>query len=438
MAEVSIGALPDKNQDPEALLLESRSEEQEFARFMPKTGFIAEYLKFTDISEPPGSYHFWTAMSLVSSTVQRQSWLSKGIYRVYPNLYIVLVAPSGKCRKTGAIRAGEDIARHLDYVNIIADKTTPEALLEALMDGSKPKITPNTGGGAQVNPVDSTGFIRAKEMSTFLNRATYSNGMITILTDLYDCPDEFKYRTRTKQLVQLDNVFISMIAATTPEWLATNLPEAAFEGGFMSRVIWVVKHWRDRLRPLEDEPDPKQLKDLVMLLNYINRHHMGPMIFEQDAKDWYIKWYTSSALMASDNEKMSGFHERLPDTIIKVAMLLQASDIPGVMSLKLSYLKQAEKIMRWTQERMYRAFEATELSRMGQLQRRINSIIDHYGVISRRDVLRKVAGRLDYKGQLEDVEKIMQESGELVIEPVETGKKGRPRQMYRRPLQVEL
>ncbi len=436
--EINIGALPDKDQDPEALLLESRAEESDFSRFMPKEGFVRKYLDFTEISEAPGSYHFWTAMTLLSIAVQRQAWFSKGIYRIYPNLYIVLVAPTGKCRKTGAIRTGEDIAHNLDYVNIIADKTTPEALLEALMDGSAPKIKANPSGvGGQATPVDSMGFIRAKEMSTFLNKATYSNGMITILTDLFDCPDKFKYRTRTKQLVELDNVFITMIAATTPEWLATNLPEAAFEGGFMSRVIWVVKHWRDRLRPLEDEPDASLMKELVVMLNYINRHHRGAMTFAPDAKTWYIKWYTSMALMASDNEKMSGFHERLPDTVIKVAMLLQASEGQGDMILRLPYLKTAEKIMRWTQERMYRAFEATELSRMGQLQRRVNSILDHYGEISRRDVLRKVAGRLDYKGQLEDVEAIMTEAGELVIYEKPTGKKGRPSRVYRRPLQAE-
>lgn len=437
MAEINIGALPDKNQDPEALLLESRGEEQEFSRYMPKKGFIAKYLNYTDISEPPGSYHFWTAMTLLSTSVQRQSWLSKGIYRVYPNLYVVLVAPSGKCRKTGAIRTGAEIAQELDYANVIADKTTPEALLEALQVSSK--VTPNPGGtGGQIIPVDSTGYIRATEMSTFLNKATYSSGMITILTDLFDCPDKFRYLTRTKQPVELENVFITMIAGTTPEWLATNLPEAAFEGGFMSRVIWVVKHWRDRIRPIEDEPDPADLQELIKMLNYIHRKHTGPMKFTPDTKAWYIKWYTSAALMASDDEKMSGFHERLPDTMIKVAMLLQASEKPGEMNLELCYLKQAEKIMRWAQERMYKAFESTELSRIGQLQRRVNSILDHYGEISRRDVLRKVSGRLDYKGQLEDVEALMIEAGELVIENIEpVGGIGRPGRMYRRPLKVE-
>jgi len=432
MAEVNIGALPDKSQDPEQLLLESRAEESEFAKLMPKTGFIAKYIEHTLISEPPLSYHFWTAMAVMSAVVQRNTWLVKGIYRVYPNLYIVFVAPTGKCRKTGAILTGEKLVQHLDFVNVIADKTTPEALLEAL---DRIDITPSSTGGATMQ-LSSTGFIRSKEMSTFLNKNTYSSGLITILTDLYDCPDSFRYLTRNSKPIELTDVHVTMLAGTTPEWLATNLPEAAFEGGFMSRVIWCVKHWRDRVIPLVEEPDPAEMAGLVKMATFINSKHQGPMKFSDDAKDWYIKWYESAALQAADDEKLSGFHERLPDTMIKVAMLLQAADTPGKMVLKLSYLKQAEKIIRWTQTKMYRAFETTELSRLGQLRRRINIFLDHYGEITRRDVLRKVAGRLDYKGQLEDAEQLMVQAGELVVEPI-GGTGGRPKIIYRRPTQQE-
>ena len=434
MAEVNIGALPDVDQDPEQLFLAARAEESEFDKMMPKTGFIHEYIKHTLISEPPLSYHFWTAMAVMSAVVQRNTWLSKGIYRVYPNLFIVLVAPSGKCRKTGAIRTGEELVQPLDYINVIADKTTPEAMLEAL-DRVDVQADPNSTG-ANLS-LSSTGFIRAKEMSTFLNKATYSSGLITILTDLFDCPDSFRYITRNSKPIELMDVHVTMIAGTTPEWLATNLPEAAFEGGFMSRVIWVVKHWRDRIIPIQEEPDPAEMQHLREMADYINEHHHGPMTFAADAKAWFIKWYQSSARMGGDNEKMSGFHERLPDTMIKVAMLLQAADTPGKMTLKLSYLKQAEKILRWVQVKMYTAFEVTELSRLGQLQRRINAIIDHAGEITRRDILRKIAGRLDYKGQLEDVEKIMIEAGELMID-YRQGDMGRPKVVYRRPLQSEL
>lgn len=439
--ELNIGQLPENKQDPEQLFIESRVEEATFSSYMPTTGFIKEYLDFTSISEAPGSFHFWTAMSVLSSTLQRRVWLSKGIYRIYPNVYVVLVAPSGKCRKTGAIRTGVEIAQQLDYVNVIADKTTPEALLEALMKG--PVVVQDednilgTGTGVSLN-VDSTGFIRSTEMSTFLNKATYSSGMITILTDLFDCPDTFRYITRNKEPVILDNIFITMIAGTTPEWLATNLPESAFEGGFMSRVIWVVKHWRDRVIPLEDEPDPKIMKKLVKMLDYIRTKHFGRVEFSPAAKAWYISWYQKNAMMTADNEKLSGFHERFPDTMLKVAVLLQAAELPGVLELELRFIEQAEKILRWSMEKMFRAFESTELSRMGQLRRIINNVLDHYGEISQRDVMRKIAGRLDYKQQFEDVRRVMEDAGELRVETLKPEGKGRPRIIWRRPLQDEL
>ena len=443
--ELNIGALPENQQDPEQLFIESRVEEGAFATHMPRRGFIYEYLKYTKISEAPGSYHFWNAMAVLSATLQRRLWVAKGIHRIYPNIYVVLVAPSGKCRKTESIRIGVDIAQRIDSINVIADKTTTEALLEALMDGPL-DVEPNdidaiiggTPKGAKMN-VDSTALIRSTEMSTFLNKATYSSGMITLLTDLFDCPDEFIYRTRNKKPVILNNVSITMIAATTSEWLATNLPEAAFEGGFMSRVIWVVKNWRDRVIPFEEAPDPKELTKLVKMLEYIERHHNGSVQFAPDAKAWYTRWYEKNAMVSADSEKLSGFHERLPHTLIKVAMLLQAAEEPGNLILQQRYLRSAEKILTWTLEKVFRAFEATELSRMGQLRRILNNILDHYGEVSQRDLLRKVAGRLDYKGQFEDVKAIMEEAGELRVYNRPAGSKGgRPKIMWRRPLQSEL
>ena len=445
--ELNLGTLPENQRDPEQLFIESRVEESIFQNYMPKRGFIKEYLEFTKISEAPGSFHFWNAMCVLSATLQRNLWLAKGIHRIYPNLYVVLVAPSGKCRKTESIRIGVDIAQKIEGINVIADKTTPEALLEALMDGPlEVDIDEDllgagpSGGSTGANmKVDSTAFIRSTEMSTFLNKATYSSGMITLLTDLFDCPDEFIYRTRNKKPVMLNNVSITMIAATTSEWLATNLPEAAFEGGFMSRIIWVVKYWRDRVIPFEESPDPKHMAKLVKMLSYIEKHHNGSVQFDQHAKLWYTRWYEKNAMLSADNEKLSGFHERLPHTLIKVAMLLQASEEPGNLILKQDYLIRAEKILMWSLEKMFRAFESTELSRMGQLRRLLNSILDHHGEVSQRDMLRKVAGRLDYKGQFEDVRAIMEEADEIRVYKTTPGSKGgRPKIMWRRPLQSEL
>lgn len=445
--ELNIGQLPEGNLDPTQLYTESRAEESVLESYLPKTGFIAKYMDYTKIHEAPSSFHLWTALSLLSAVVQRRTWLSRGTQRIYPNLYVVLVAASGRCRKTGAIMEGLKLANKLDFLNIIADKTTPEALLESLMNGDAevegnnsalniPGMPLSAQQGVNIN-LDSTGFIRSTEMSTFLNKQTYTTGMVTLLTDLFDCPDTFVYRTRTRKPITLDNVFINMLAGTTPEWLATNLPEAAFEGGFMSRVIWVVKYWKDRIIPWEEEPDPKELELLVKMLRFIHDRHMGKMTLSQAAKDWYVQWYTHNTISSTDNEKLAGFHERLPDTMLKIAMLLQAADTPGIMELDLKYLIQSEKIIRWAIEKMFKAFEATELSRMGQLRRRLNEILDHYGEISQRDVMRKVAGRLDYKAQFDEIQSIMKEAGELVIE-VKQGKTGRPKTVWRRPLQSEL
>ena len=61
--------------------------------------WIDSYLDFVDNSEPPQMFKLWCAISVIASALERKCYLSWGTLTFYPNIYIVLVAPSGKARK---------------------------------------------------------------------------------------------------------------------------------------------------------------------------------------------------------------------------------------------------------------------------------------------------------------------------------------------------
>ena len=65
--------------------------------------WIDAYLKFTEKSEPPKMFHLWCAISVIASVLERKCRLEWGTITFYPNMYIVLVAPSGKARKGTAM-----------------------------------------------------------------------------------------------------------------------------------------------------------------------------------------------------------------------------------------------------------------------------------------------------------------------------------------------
>lgn len=411
---------------------ESRREEEQLRAILPKSGFFSKYLRYTDRQESPGSFHFWTAATVLGATLQRRAWISKGIYEVYPNLYTILVAPTGRCRKSRAIDLGYGLVERFDWLNVIADKTTPEQLLADLEGGAVEQNDPNNITTNLNIDLDSTGMIKSSELSTFLNRSTYSNGMVTLLTDLYDCPRVFRYRLRNHNNVTLSNVALSFLGASTPEWLATNIPEAAFEGGFMSRVIFVVKFQRDRHAPIPEDPLPGEKDDLVRDLMRIRKTFKGRIDLGKSAKDWYIKWYEKVSDMSTGDSQTDGFIERKPDTLFKVAMLLSAAEDPTKKIVNIDHMRKAKSIVDWTQDRMFRAFQDVDLSHVGMLRKKVIDLLltAPGNKMSRREVLRKLGGRLSGVKELEEVEKIMDEAEEIEVGYDGSGK-GRPSKSYK-------
>lgn len=407
---------------------EAVKEEQEFRELLPKTGFIAEYMRYTDRQESPGSFHFWVAVTMLAAIIQRNAFFPKGMYEVYPNLFTVLVAPSGRCRKSRAIDLGLELIQDFPWVNQIADKTSPEALLQALMDTTQSMVNQQTGGTITINMnVVHAGLIEASEFAVFFSNQVYNQDMPGILIKLYDCRPSFKYITRNKKPIILNNPTASLIGGTTPKWLATSLPVEAFEGGFVARILFIVKHVRDRRIPFPTDPLPGEKDRLKRQLMTIYNKFRGKILMEHDARDWFIQWYESPDNDQVELEELSGFIERKADTILKLAMLMTAADNDDVITLQ--RIKQAKVILEWTQSRMFRAFEHVALTQSGILRRKIIELLKlHNGKISRREILRKLGGRLNSVKELEDIEKMMEESGELIVintrPPAKNGGKG--------------
>ena len=422
-----------ENTPLEKLLAKSAQEEKEFRAIIPTAGFIGSYMKYTDYQESPSSYHFWVALSVLSSILQRRAWVSKGVYNVFPNMFMILVAPSGRCRKSRALNLGTELVQDFDFMNIIADKTTPESMLEALMTGTKnlTRVEDQNQGVIDLN-VDSTGFIKAGELSVFLNKQTYTSGMVNLLTDLYDCPKKFKYLTRNKKPIELNNVAVTFVGASTPDWLATSLPEAAFEGGFMSRIIFVVKHYKDRSIALPMDPPRGMFEDLQKQLMQIRKLFRGRIELSQAARKWYVNWYHKLENTPMEDESLSGFLERKPDTVLKVALLLTSSSNPEKKLIQEGDMIQAEKIVSWTQSRMFNAFKNDDMTHLCRLGQKVLDILEQKGEVSRREIMRKLGSKINGTKDLQEIEQILEESGRMEVVHGIANKGGRPSTVYKR------
>jgi len=308
-----------------------------------KGSWLEDYMKFTKGQESPEMFHLWVGISVIASALERSVFLNRGYYTLYPNLYVILVADSAICKKTTATNIGVKLLESLDNAPpIFSQKITPEALIssicgECIVDENN-NITKN-----------ATAIVYGPELSVFLGREAYSSGLVSILTSLYDCPDEWEYETIGRGKDVAYNTCINMLGASTPEWLRLSIPPDAVGGGFTSRVLFVYQFTSNRIIPhpmlTQEEVDIRER--LIEDLNII-RTLRGEFTFTKEAYDFYASWYTDHRL-----KQIAGkdYTVRKEDTALKLAMIFSVAQgnsleiTKAILEMAIDTLDQNEKFL---------------------------------------------------------------------------------------------
>jgi hypothetical protein len=368
-----------------------------FLDICPKRGWLADYLSYTSWSEAPAVFHFFVGCTVLGAAIMRRAWFNKGYYSLYPSHRIILVAPTGKCRKTTALSLGIALLRELD-LNIISDKITPEALATAL---SAVSVTE----GSILATKDAQGVLYAPELAVFLGKQKYNEGLIALLTALFDDPDQWSTQTKGGGKVELRNVCLAFFGASTPDWLITAIPQDAFGGGFMSRLLYVVQEDTPRCFPI---PKPtKRPETLLSFLKDLRKTDLGEIGFDsQDSKRFFDLWYAASKRNIPEDEKMAGYHERKPDHLLKLSMILAISE--GRRAVSIADMTMAGKILLFLEASMLTTFKWLGVRPIGVDQERILRIVKaNDGVIRTADLLRKLIFYMNaqqFRGALETLE----------------------------------
>lgn len=342
-----------------------------------KPSWIDTYLEYTSNQESPKSFHQWVGMSLISGMLKRNVWIPRVKYTTYPNLYVILVASSAKCRKSIALQLGRDILSATKKPpNIFAQKITTEALIESLEEGNK-KGTCH-------------GIIFASELSVFLGADAIRSGIIPALTDLYDSPKQWVYHTRGRGKETLKNVTLGMVAASTKDWLRSSIPVEAIGGGFTSRIIFVTEEGPSKLilfgEEDNDRRDEKLRASLVTDLNDIGKLS-GAVTFSKGAKDLALEWYKKEASEIRD-EKTDGYFGRKHDTMFKVAVILSVSEGSSLEVLP-KHIKKALEIMERNERHLSTIMASVTSTNFGGTTEKVFSLIKKHGTIKHSDLLKK-------------------------------------------------
>ena len=389
-----------------------------YKKFVPDNTFISKYMDYMSYVETAESYDFWCALWAIGTGVGRGVYVDRPNSPVYHNWYIILAAEAGTTRKSTAISSILSILEGTD--SILTGKTSPESLELYLHDRC------TEGGTARAH-------FAVSELVTILGREGYMSTMPGLLTDLYDCQ---KLRTspgtlQMGELVQKE-VYVTFLSASTPSWLVTAINPSVIEGGFTSRVIFVVDDNRKRSIAWPKPRDGEHIEKVRESFNETCRsaRYVSRIGISKGGLKKFTNWYNSRA--SHHDPFQSGFEAREDDHLLRIASCLAIND--GSREISDRHIGYGSKIISEAKSRANTLFGGDfsyHAKLVGAIER-CRDILIAVGNdgIKRTDLQRKMWRHLDSK-ELTTLMNILHECGMIQLFKVKRG------EMYRATKTIE-
>lgn len=339
--------------------------------------WLIEFARWTmPRSEAPETFIFWTGLFSLSSAVRRHVQISKdwlGSWSVAPNLYILFIAPPGKARKSTTAAYADDLIDSLPDITRAPDLITKESLLTQL-----------------VKSPDSAMSINAGEFGEFIVKS--GPEMFSFLTNMYDGKKRITASTLSRGVEFAERPCVNLLGATTPEWVAENMPESVIGGGFASRVVFIfeerVRRRQMYYKGLDQEALQRIHDSLVADLNHIANNINGDFELDDEAVTFMEGWYDVNAEGDDSNYRLSGYYERRPAHIHKLAMLLHLAYSDDLI-LNINDFQNAVKQLKLIEQKLPTVFQNLGKNPFVVDMHRILDFIIEKGSVSRREVLRE-------------------------------------------------
>ena len=367
------------------------------------SGFLGDYISYaSSLTDAPLEFHLGSGLTALSTACgSKIIYPGYGGRRQWPNLYTLLIAPSGLYRKSTSVGIAEDLIADVDVEMILSGEQSREKFLSLL------KTTPNV-----MYPIS--------EFAAVLSmwQRDYSQGFREIVVDLFDCRQEYSRQTLKDGKMTILRPALNILAASTLDWLKEKLTEGDLRGGLMGRFIIIpgaTKGDDPGLNPNYDKAKRANLASYLKGIRTLNNSWVDVSQILTEYNSWVRK---AEAEMAKDfNPELLGFQSRLASHVLKLAVLLCVSDQPEPQkkyTLTSDNLHKATILGKWLIE------QATTLASTGFIKSKVENNVQKLLDMGRRNggVQRSQAMRIMHLSarEFETIVQTAVERGELRVE----------------------
>ncbi len=356
--------------------------------------WLEAYTQYTEFSEAPKMFHFWTGVWTIAGAMRRRVWKDERFFQWTPNFYIVLVAPPGIATKSTTMRIGVKLLQQVKGVNFGPGSMTWQHLTEKFSES----VEYLDLGNNKTLPISCLS-VPVGELGTFLRPE--DSQFMDVLTSMWDGQlEDWGRGTKQDGELTIKNPWLNIIGCTTPSWLKMNFPEHMIGGGLASRIIFVYaeqkKHFVAYPSQIIDGKDHQDLGEFLAADLKEIAQLKGEFNLTKDAYEWGGKWYQKLYTKRPShlaNDRYDGYVARKQGHLHKLAMIISAARGDSML-IDVPHLETADLLLKEAELDMNKVFSSIGGSDEGLRLDAICSILAVQGKLSNQDLWKQLLSRM--------------------------------------------
>ncbi len=286
-----------------------------FRDLYPAGSFLDFYVQAcSDITDAPVEFHLAVGLTVLSAAVGNKVWFTAWGKSVYPNLWTILLAPSGFYRKSTAMDLGMRLLKRVTPDTILPNEFTQEKLMDILAN-------------------QPAGIVPVREFGSLLKymRQDYNLQLREFLTEIYDA-EGYRKETKGAGRIEIKDPALSILGATTIDWVVSNTSKDDLGSGFFARFVWWPATEKNGWRGLGDIGyDHGWTSLLEDNLRCIVENSKGHAPIPPYVLKVFNQWLKRFECEVNDHglpPVLQGFYIRLGMCVLKFACLYQIAMTP--------------------------------------------------------------------------------------------------------------
>lgn len=407
---------------------------------------------YDSISTSPTEYLMTGLLASLSGAIGKNVFYKiTNSMKIHLNIWAVIIGKSSIMRKTTALNTVKEDLQRIETQNYKIYKNDltkwkndfeKNKSIKEFFDEPKPErkyvLFPNDSTIESLSEILSKsqrGLLAHSEFGSFLaqlNRG-YSGDSKQFLTTIFDIPESYEVSRATKENTYLESPYLSIIGASTIDWVKENSTDADLRTGFFARMIFSIRNIPDKpfipiLKLSEITKQSENAIDTRALYQYlIDIDREIELDIEVKARERHIKYDFESykELLQTENENEMSFKARLLIYSLKFAGIIAITDKRQFVTI--NDIEDSIQLTEYYKKNVVQLLNA-ELSQddFSRSEDKILKLIEsNNNLISRTDLLNKSNQKA--KGLDEIISNLIQkEKVKEIIKQNETyGKKGR-------------